>query len=94
MRLDQKKFAQWLRKQPPDKIVGKSRSPSCPIARFYRDASRGAEIVIYGRAADYFIDRGNGERLVPSWAADFICKIDSDQAGEITARRALEVLAG
>lgn len=92
MRLNQKKFAEWLRKQPPDKIVGKNRSPSCPIVQYYRDASGGREVIIYGRDADYFIDRGDGERKVPSWAADFICKIDGDQAGDIAARHALEVL--
>ena len=94
MRLDKHKFAGWLRTKPPETIVGKHRSPSCPIANFYSETCGGAEIVIFERIGEgYFIDRGYDARLAPQWASRFIWLVDDDENGKITARRALEMLA-
>jgi len=93
MRLEQHKFAAWLRAKPPETIVGENRDcHCCPIAKFYAEIC-GGEIVIFERLGEgYFIDRGYDARLAPQWAARFISSVDGDDNGKITARRALEIL--
>lgn len=93
MRLHEHKFAAWLRAKPPTEIVGENRDcHSCPIANYYWAATGGHEIVIFDRWGVYFIDRGDGGRRAPAWAADFMSTVDGDENGQITAGRALEIL--
>lgn len=92
MRLDRSKFKAWLATKPPAEIVGINRDClSCPIANFYGEVS-GASIVVSGEGGDYFIDRGDGRRRAPAWAEHFFADVDAEQNGEITARRAIEIL--
>jgi hypothetical protein len=94
MRLDQSKFAAWLKAKPPTEIVGEKRDcHSCPIAHFYFEASGGSEIVIFqDEWHHYIIDRGYSKRLLPAWAARFVFEVDGDSDGKITAGRAIEAL--
>lgn len=94
MRLTERKFAAWLQAKPPNEIVGENRDcHSCPIAKYYYEASGGCEIVIFDRWGEHFIDRGGGARAMPAWAADFVFAVDREEDGRITAGRALEILA-
>lgn len=93
MRLDRAKFQGWLKTKPADAVVGRQRSPSCPLAGFYREASRGCEIVIFDRGGQHFIDRGYSTRPLPYWADVFVVAVDGEEAPKITASRALEILA-
>jgi hypothetical protein len=93
MRLRESQFIAWLRAKPPVEIVGENRDcHSCPIAKFYYEASGGCEIVIFDRWGDHFIDRGYSQRRMPVWASAFVFEVDGDASGKITAGRALEVL--
>lgn len=95
MRLDQRKFEQWLRAKHPDEIVGQNRDcHSCPLALYYAEASGGCEVVISDDSnGGYVIDRGHSKRQLPAWASTFVFKVDGDFDGIITARRALELLS-
>lgn len=93
MRLDRRKFLAWLESKQPDEIVGKNRSPSCPIANFYDDASGGCEIIIFERWGEHYIDRGYSTRPMPPWADRFVTEVDKDEYGDVTARRAIEILS-
>ena len=94
MRLNQHKFQAWLKSKKPDTIVGEHRDcHSCPIANFYLETSGGCEIVIFDRGNDYRIDRGNDARLPPRWVSRFISEVEGQDENEITASRALEILA-
>ena len=53
----------------------------------------GCNIVIFDRGDDYRIDRGNDARLPPRWVSRFISEVDGQDENEITASRALEILA-
>jgi len=93
MRLVESKFAAWLRAKPPAEIVGENRDcHSCPIANYYSEAT-GNDLVIFDRWGDYFGDRGGGGRRLPAWAQYFVRTVDSDENGQITAGRALAILA-
>lgn len=94
MRLEQHKFSAWLRAKRPDEIVGQRGScTGCPIALFHADVS-GDEIAVLDSDHGFRIDRGDGGRLAPAWAEKFMRSIDGETARCITARRALEILAG
>lgn len=94
MRLDQRKFRAWLSAKQPDDIVGhRCDCLTCPIARFYKDGSGGAEVSISESGNGYCINRGDGERLLPRWAAQFVYLVDGEKCTGITARRALELLS-
>lgn len=93
MRLDRRKFRAWLASKPLDEIVGENRDcHSCPIAKFYDEASGGCEIVVFDRWGDHFVDRGYSKRPLPGWASAFVFHIDGDSRGKVSAERALEVL--
>jgi hypothetical protein len=95
MRLDKAKFAKWLQAKQPTEVVGENRDcHSCPIAMFYFEASGGSEIVIFNDGQGYVIDRGYSKRPLPWWASRFVFEVDDDcdGDGQISARRALEVL--
>lgn len=94
MRLDQTKFKTWLKAKPATEIVGHNRDcHACPIANFYYEASGGCEIVIFDNGDGAMIDRGYSKRPMPWWASRFVFTVDGDAKGQITAGRALEVLA-
>lgn len=94
MRIDRNRFIAWLQAKQPDEIVGENRDcHSCPIAKFYWDATGGHEIVIFQDAwGGYTVDRGYSKRPLPPWAASFVFQVDGDSDGKISARRALEVV--
>lgn len=93
MRLIQSKFVAWLRSKAPTEIVGENRDcHSCPIAKFYNEASGGCDLVIFERWGEYFGDRGGGARPLPVWAQHFVFAVDGDENGQITADRALEIV--
>lgn len=93
MRLDRNKFQTWLKTKKPDEIVGKQRSPSCPIVNFYLDATGGREAIIFERWGEYHMDRGYDKRRLPTWAEQFVVAVDGNETSTITAARALELLA-
>ena len=93
MRLNRSKFQAWLKTKRPDEIVGKQRSPSCPIVNFYLDATGGHETIIFERFGEYHMDRGDGGRRLPAWAEQFVAAVDGNETPKITATRALEILA-
>lgn len=93
MRLDRSKFQGWLKSKQPDEIVGRQRSPSCPITNFYLDATGGHEAIIFERWGEYHMDRGYDKRRLPTWAEHFVAAVDGDETPKITAARALEILA-
>jgi hypothetical protein len=94
MRLVRSKFVAWLKARPPTEIVGGNRDcHSCPIARFYYEASGGCEVVISDTGDGYIIDRGYYQRRLPGWAESFVWTIDGDCDGKITAARALEAMS-
>lgn len=100
MRLDLGKFKAWLSAKQPDEIVGETGSClSCPIANFY-SAVAGADLATFGAGdGGYVVDRGDGNRRPPRWANRFMQEVDGEydangeRVPEITARRALEILA-
>jgi hypothetical protein len=93
MKIELRKFADWLRSKKPDQVVGKRRScTGCPVANFYSEATGGHEIVVSENGDGYRIDRGGGERLPPAWVANFFLAVDHEPTEKITARRALELL--
>lgn len=92
MRLNHSKFQAWLKSKQPDEIVGRHRSPSCPIVNFYLDATGGHETIIFERWGEYYMDRGGGARRLPTWAEYFVVAVDGDELPEVTAARALELL--
>lgn len=96
MRLHRNKFEVWLKAKPATEIVGDRRSClSCPIANFYHEVSRGCEVVIFDDGnGGHIIDRGYSRRPLPPWAERFVFSVDGDEAGKITAARALEILRG
>jgi hypothetical protein len=92
--LDRRKFLAWLRAKRPDEIVGNNRDcHTCPVARFYSEVTGGWEIVVFQRWGDYFIDKGDGGRPAPNWAANFFAWVDDDLGPSITAARAIELLS-
>lgn len=94
MRLNRTKFEGWLKAKPPTAIVGHQRDcHSCPLALFYQEASRGFEVVIFENGERYMIDRGYSTLPLPWWANRFAFTVDGDGDGQITAGRALAVLA-
>lgn len=94
MRLRVGKFRSWLKAKPAAEIVGEQRNClSCPIANFYHEASGGCEIVIFDDGyGSHIIDRGYSRRPLPPWAESFVFLVDGD-AEEISAGRALAILA-
>jgi len=93
MRLDRSKFVRWLRAKPPATIVGANRDcHACPIALFCEEASGGCEVVIFDDGDRYIIDRGYDKRRLPAWAESFVCEVDGENDGRISAGRALEIL--
>lgn len=95
MRLNRSKFVAWLKAKRPDEIIGRGGYiTDCPIARFHKEASGGHEVVV-SSCDGITIDRGDGPRPAPVWAAWFArCVDDEPGTREITARRALELLSG
>src|SRR6185437_1760235 len=97
MRLHKRQFENWLKTKPPTEIVGHHRNcHTCPIGNFYYEASGGCEVAIFSddRPGGYVIDRGYIRTRAPAWAEDFMFTVDGDANGQISAGRALEVLAG
>ncbi len=97
MKLDRAKFTRWLKARPSTDIVGENRDcHSCPLAKFYYEASGGCEVVIFDDSnwGGHVIDRGYSRRKLPDWASAFVFQVDGDAEGKITAGRALEVLNG
>ena|ERR1700685_512026 len=94
MRLHRHKFRRWLEEKSPTEIVGKQRDcHACPIADFYYEASRGCEVVISDSCGfGYMIDRGYSERRLPAWADAFVFLVDGEDAPQVSAARALELL--
>lgn len=95
MRLILSRFEKWLKAKPPHMIVGENRDcHSCPIAQYYSEAA-GNDLVIYqdGNTGDYIGDRGYYKKRLPYWAENFVCAVDGDSNGQITAARALAVLS-
>lgn len=97
MRLSRSKFEKWLKDKDAAEVVGFRRDNyGCPLARYHADASGGYEVVISSNewnGIGYVIDRGYGNRQLPGWADGFAFLVDGEAATEITAGRALELLA-
>lgn len=94
MKLEKSKFVRWLKEKPAAEIVGKNRDcHACPIANFYCEATGGCEIVIGDSGDGYKINRGDGDRPLPFWAYRFVSSVDGEHTREISAGRALEILA-
>lgn len=95
MRLDQGKFARWLKTKPSAEIIGYQRDcHSCPIANFYEQTSGGCEVLIFDDGyGNHIIDRGYDRRRLPAWAEAFVFLVDGEEAKIITARRAMEILS-
>jgi hypothetical protein len=95
MRLILGRFEKWLKAKPPTEIVGENRDcHSCPIANYYSEVA-GNDIVIYqdGNTGEHIGDRGYYKKTLPYWASRFVSTVDGDANGQITAGRALAVLA-
>lgn len=97
MRLLRANFEKWLKAKGSDEVIGFRRDNcGCPLARYHADASGGREVVISSNewnGIGYVIDRGSGNRQLPGWADAFAFLVDGEPAIEITAGRALELLA-
>lgn len=97
MRLLRHQFEKWLRSKPAEEIVGRKRDNcGCPLARYHADASGGSEVVISSNPQTwigYVIDYGAGNRKLPGWADAFAFLVDGEPTTDITAGRALELLA-
>lgn len=97
MRLNKPKFLAWLQAKRPEEVVGQNKDcHTCPVAKYYRDVTGGAEIVVFSDPnwGDYKVDRGGGARRAPAWAENFFRAVDGRPSANITAADAIAILAG
>lgn len=95
MRLDRNKFMAWLKTKPTNEIVGVARDGcGCPLARFYKEASGGSEVVILDGGDGHFADRGYSRLPLPGWAQAFVSNIDDEELADrhVEAWRAIQLL--
>jgi hypothetical protein len=91
MRLKRSKFKAWLQSKTPEQVVGRPGSLcQCPIANFHTEVG-GCEVVITDSSQGFRVDRGDGRRVAPEWAQQFILGVDEEK-NPVTAGCALEIL--
>src|SRR4026208_2289620 len=97
--LTPEKFQNWLRSQPPDKVIGSTRDGSvCPMANYLH--SKGLQFlhVLHDRIKTLCQEHNAYEDVtgMPTWASCFVAEVDALSCAYshllVTAAEALECL--
>jgi hypothetical protein len=93
IRLTRRGFEKWLRSLPPETVVYEAEAMptvGCPLARYLRaQGDRNPEV----RSDEYQLGLAGVTRPLQPWARRFAARADAAEDDEITAARALALLA-